>query len=188
MIKAHRIVLERVDGQPPQWPADAQREAGEPAAVQSLAHKARSSRVEFTCLNSEALWSDANEVLLIWSQTAPRSGQPHRVEFVIHYTDTLKYRGVYSLYHWSSQMPDLGTFLADIVTLKSGANRPGWAPKWFWAWVLEISSRALRYYEQFAASHEIGQDQLVLDPTESAGAAQADRDQPTTKKPRRRTG
>lgn len=157
MVKAHKIELHRLEGPVPGLPPDRE-------SIRRIDRWAAAHKVVISRLDSDRLWDDANEILLLWSQTAPRSGTPHQVEFTVHYADTLKHHGFYPLFHWSSQQPDLGRHLADVVVLKSGIARPRWAPRWFWAWTLDITHARSVAYEDFARSHEIGQDQTALTP------------------------
>ena len=101
-------------------------------------------------------WAEANEVLLCWSQDAPRGGQVQPIRYAVFFMDGVKHEGVYDLTHWSAGMPDLTRHVQQTIDLCSGSVRPPFISRRFFEWILDQRSGESEHYERLGAEYQIG--------------------------------
>ena len=70
-------------------------------------------------------WEEADAVLLEMSETAPRDGSYHKVDFEVAFEGGLRYEGVYYLKHFSVESPDLRRHIRAFIELYLGETSPG---------------------------------------------------------------
>jgi len=112
--------------------------------------------VELRAEEHENVWAAANALLTRWAWSAPRWGGSHEVQFVIHYTDQVKYRGHYELTRETERGHDLGRHIRQVIASQTGADRPAWASHPLLRWMAGTNMEQARRMSIFADSHEIG--------------------------------
>jgi hypothetical protein len=73
-------------------------------------------------------WTQANSLLLGWSDTAPKGGAADKVDYRIRFADGFECPGTYALRHWEDERPDLQGRLRSIADFYMGKRCPeGWS-------------------------------------------------------------
>ncbi len=82
------------------------------------------SRRTLTATKERSVWQQADSLLLEWSQTAPKGGGYHKVDFTVTYEDGETYSGRYDLRHWSEEYPSLAKHMRSFVAFHAGEYCP----------------------------------------------------------------
>jgi hypothetical protein len=113
-------------------------------------------KLEVLRLDFPQVWAEANEVLLRWSQEAPRGGQVQAIRYAVFFMDGVKHEGVFDLTHWSSGMPNLTRHVQQTIDLCSGSVRPPFMSRRFFEWVLDQRPGESEHYEKLGTDYQIG--------------------------------
>lgn len=107
-----------------------------------------------TCLDTDDLWSDADQQLNAWAKYAPCFGGHHRVGFTIFYQDCVKYKGMVQLVNipnWS-----LANHVELVLKTRARQAQSFWAKHPSLSWVNRIDGKNAAQAQAFLISHEVG--------------------------------
>lgn len=101
----------------------------------------------------------ANQILRLWSDTAPKGGCYDKCDFKITFDDGSVYEGRYDLKHWKDEVPNLGNHVRDFVTFMAGQRKPGWMTDEQWKKALNSFEKERPHYLDYLNTHDLSDAQ-----------------------------